>query len=79
MAQIRCPVNFCVDNGCFLNEKYLKLLPKITKNQKYYIFRNLNAIFVYFLTNFVDSNVDKRQRGKNFSPVGLFEELIAVF
>ena len=53
-----------------MKKKYLKLSPKITKNQKFYIFQNFNAIYVKFLTEFVDWNVEKRQQGKTFSPVG---------
>ena len=69
---------FRKNNCCLSNEKSLKLTPKMTKTHNFSFF-SFYAIFVRFLTNFADWNVEKRQQGKNFSPVGLFEEFIAVF
>ena len=48
------------------------------KNSKIFVFHSFYAI-VKFLTNFVDWNVETRQQGKHFSPLGFFEEFIAVF
>ena len=54
---------FRKDYFYFLNEKGLKLKPKVTKNPKLSIFRIFSAIFVTFSTNFVDQNVAKRKQG----------------
>ena len=64
MARISCPVGFSEENfSFFLNEKGLKLKPKVTKNPKLSIFRTFNAIFVTISTDFVDQNVAKRKQG----------------
>ena len=59
------------DNGCFLNEKYIKLKPKI-KNPKFSNFQSFYAIFVKFSTDFVDWNVEKSQQGTNLLSSSLF-------
>ena len=53
------------DNGCFLNEKYIKFKPKMTKNPKFSKFQSFYAIFVKFSTEFVDWNVENAQRDRN--------------
>ena len=60
------------DNGCFLNEKYIKFKPKMTKNPKFSKFQNFYAIFVKFSTDFVDWNVEKSQQGTNLLSSSLF-------
>ena len=60
------------DNGCFLNEKYIKFDPKMTKNTKFSKFQCFYAIFVKFSTDFVDWNVEKTQQGTNLLSSSLF-------
>ena len=60
------------DNGCFLNEKYIKFKPKMTKNPKFSKFQNFYAIFVKFSTDFVDWKVEKSQQGTNLLSSSLF-------
>ena len=60
------------DNGCFLNEKYIKFKPKMTKNPKFSKFQSFYAIFVKFSTDFVDWNVGKSQQGTNLLSSSLF-------
>ena len=60
------------DNDCFLNEKYIKLKPKMTKNPKFSNFQSFYAIFVKFSTDFVDWNVEKSQQGTNLLSSSLF-------
>ena len=63
VARISCPVGFSEKIFYFLNEKGLKLKPKVTKNPKLSTFRIFYAIFVTFSTDFVDQNVAKRKQG----------------
>ena len=64
VTRISYPVGFSEKNYFyFLNEKGLKLKPKVTKNPKLSIFRFFNVIFVTFSTDFVDQNVAKRKQG----------------
>ena len=60
------------DNDCFLNEKYIKLKPKMTKNANFPIFKVFYAFFVKFSTDFVDWNVEKSQQGTNLLSSSLF-------
>ena len=56
VTRITCPVGFYQKDNCnFLNEKGLKLTPKMTKKPtKLSCFRNFYAIFVTISTDFVD-------------------------
>ena len=56
---------FRKDNLYFLNEKGLKLTPKMTKNPELTFFRNFYAIFVKFLTVSVDWNVENVHQGSS--------------
>ena len=71
-------------NGCPLGffGKITAVYQINTENDKisnFFVFHSFYAILVKFLTNFVDWNVEKVSKEKNFSPVGPFEEFIAVF
>ena len=55
MARISYPVGFSEEIiAIFKNEKGLKLTPKVTKKPKTFFFSKFYAIFVKFLTDFVD-------------------------
>ena len=49
------------------------------KKNKTSTYQSLSAIFVKFLTDFVDWNVENSKQGKSISLVDVSEELIAVF
>ena len=66
------------DNCSFLNEKGLKLTPKLTKNPKISIF-NFFAVFNKFSTDFVDWKNEKGQHGNHVLSSMLSEEIHAVF
>ena len=53
------------DNCCFLNEKNLKLKPKMTKNPKFSDFQSFYAIVVEIATDFVDWNVENGHQSKS--------------
>ena len=52
-------------NSCFVNEKYLKLGPKMKKNPKFSNFQSFYAIFVKISTDFVDWNFENAHQSKN--------------
>ena len=78
MAEIGCPLGF---SGKIVAVYQVKKVSNDTKNDKnsIFCFSQFLRNFCQILTNFVDWNFEKRQQGKNFSPVGFFEEFIAVF
>ena len=79
MAQIGCPLGFSGKITAVYQLKKSQSDTENDKNSKFFVFHTFYALFVKFLTNFVKWNVEKRQQGTNFCPVGLCEEFIAVF
>ena len=64
-GKIISPVGFLKSFCSFLDEKILKLAPKMTKTQKFSVFQSFSAISVIVSTDFVDWNDENVHQGIN--------------
>ena len=79
MEQIGCLLGFSGKITAVLKLKKSQIDTENDKKSKFFVVHSFYAIFVNILTHFAEWNVKKRQHGTNFSPLGFFEEVIAVF